>query len=87
MIAGLEEITGGEIAIDGRVVNRLEPRERDIAMVFQNYALYPHMSVAENIVLFAADRACVEGDHPRQGGGRRRHPRASATSSAASPRS
>ena len=49
MIAGLEEITGGEIAIDGRVVNRLEPRERDIAMVFQNYALYPHMSVAENM--------------------------------------
>ena len=49
MIAGLEEITGGEIAIDGRVVNRLEPRERDIAMVFQNYALYPHMSVEENM--------------------------------------
>ncbi len=49
MIAGLEEITGGEIAIDGRVVNRLEPRERDIAMMFQNYALYPHMSVAENM--------------------------------------
>ena len=49
MIAGLEEITGGEIAIDGRVVNALEPRERDIAMVFQNYALYPHMSVAENM--------------------------------------
>ncbi len=49
MIAGLEEISSGEIAIDGRVVNRLEPRERDIAMVFQNYALYPHMSVAENM--------------------------------------
>jgi len=49
MIAGLEEITGGEIAIDGRVVNQLEPRERGCAMVFQNYALYPHMSVAENI--------------------------------------
>src|SRR6187455_1271670 len=49
MIAGLEEITGGEIAIDGRVVNRLEPRERGCAMVFQNYALYPHMTVAENI--------------------------------------
>src|SRR5215468_12270145 len=49
MIAGLEEITGGEIAIDGTVVNRLEPRERGCAMVFQNYALYPHMSVAENI--------------------------------------
>jgi len=49
MIAGLEEITGGEIAIDGQVVNKLEPRERGCAMVFQNYALYPHMTVAENI--------------------------------------
>ncbi|PST22190.1 sn-glycerol-3-phosphate import ATP-binding protein UgpC [Mesorhizobium plurifarium] len=49
MIAGLEEITGGEIAINGRVVNRLEPRERGCAMVFQNYALYPHMTVAGNI--------------------------------------
>ncbi|MCV3207625.1 sn-glycerol-3-phosphate import ATP-binding protein UgpC [Mesorhizobium sp. YC-39] len=49
MIAGLEEISGGEIAIDGTVVNRLEPRERGCAMVFQNYALYPHMSVAQNI--------------------------------------
>ncbi|PZV38180.1 sn-glycerol-3-phosphate import ATP-binding protein UgpC [Mesorhizobium kowhaii] len=49
MIAGLEEISGGEIAIDGTVVNKLEPRERGCAMVFQNYALYPHMSVAQNI--------------------------------------
>ena len=49
MIAGLEEITSGEIAIDGTVVNALEPRERGCAMVFQNYALYPHMSVADNI--------------------------------------
>jgi len=49
MIAGLEEITAGEIAIDGKVVNRLEPAERDIAMVFQNYALYPHMSVFNNM--------------------------------------
>ena len=49
MIAGLESITAGEIAIGGRVVNRLEPRERGCAMVFQNYALYPHMTVAENI--------------------------------------
>ena len=49
MIAGLEEITGGEIAIGGRVVNKLEPRERGCAMVFQNYALYPHMTVADNI--------------------------------------
>ncbi len=49
MVAGLEEITGGDIAIGGRVVNRLEPSERDIAMVFQNYALYPHMSVYDNM--------------------------------------
>ena len=49
MIAGLEAITGGEIAIGGRVVNQLEPKDRDIAMVFQNYALYPHMSVYGNM--------------------------------------
>ncbi|APF39101.1 sn-glycerol-3-phosphate ABC transporter ATP-binding protein UgpC [Chelatococcus daeguensis] len=49
MIAGLEEITAGEIRIGDKVVNRLEPRERGCAMVFQNYALYPHMSVAGNI--------------------------------------
>jgi sn-glycerol 3-phosphate transport system ATP-binding protein len=49
LIAGLEVITGGEIAIGGKVVNKLEPRERGCAMVFQNYALYPHMTVADNI--------------------------------------
>jgi multiple sugar transport system ATP-binding protein len=49
MIAGLEEITQGEVSIGGRVVNRVPPKERDIAMVFQNYALYPHLSVADNI--------------------------------------
>ena len=49
MIAGLENITAGEIAIDDRVVNRVPPKERDIAMVFQNYALYPHMTVADNM--------------------------------------
>ncbi len=49
MVAGLEEITAGEIAIGARVVNRLEPAQRDIAMVFQNYALYPHMSVYDNM--------------------------------------
>jgi len=49
MIAGLEEITGGEIAIGGAVVNDIPPRDRDIAMVFQNYALYPHMSVYDNM--------------------------------------
>jgi sn-glycerol 3-phosphate transport system ATP-binding protein len=49
MVAGLEEISDGEISIGDRVVNRLEPAERDIAMVFQNYALYPHMSVFDNM--------------------------------------
>ncbi|MBP0600843.1 sn-glycerol-3-phosphate import ATP-binding protein UgpC [Herbaspirillum sp. LeCh32-8] len=49
MVAGLEEISGGQIVIGERVVNELEPKERDIAMVFQNYALYPHMTVYENM--------------------------------------
>ena len=49
MVAGLEEITGGEVVIGGRVVNDLEPKDRDIAMVFQNYALYPHMNVFNNM--------------------------------------
>ena len=49
MIAGLEQVTFGEIAIDGRVVNDVEPKDRDIAMVFQNYALYPHMTVFQNM--------------------------------------
>jgi len=49
MIAGLEEISGGTISIDGRVVNDIAPKDRDIAMVFQNYALYPHMSVYDNL--------------------------------------
>jgi multiple sugar transport system ATP-binding protein len=49
MVAGLEEITDGKVSIGGRVVNDLTPKERDIAMVFQNYALYPHLSVSDNI--------------------------------------
>ncbi len=49
MVAGLEEVSGGDICIGSRVVNDLEPAERDIAMVFQNYALYPHMSVFDNM--------------------------------------
>jgi multiple sugar transport system ATP-binding protein len=61
MIAGLENITSGEIAIGDRVVNNVPPKERDIAMVFQNYALYPHMTVAENMAfsmkLRGADKA------------------------------
>ena len=49
MIAGLESVTSGEISIDGKVVNNLEPKDRDVAMVFQSYALYPNMTVYENI--------------------------------------
>ena len=49
MVAGLEEITSGEISIGDRVVNDLPPKDRDIAMVFQSYALYPHMSVYDNL--------------------------------------
>ena len=49
MIAGLEEISGGELSIDGKIMNDVEPKDRDIAMVFQNYALYPHMTVFDNM--------------------------------------
>ena len=49
MIAGLEEITAGELRIDNEIVNDFEPKDRNIAMVFQNYALYPHMSIFDNM--------------------------------------
>ena len=49
MVAGLEDITEGELYIDGKLVNDVPPKDRDIAMVFQNYALYPHMSVYDNM--------------------------------------
>src|SRR6476646_7152629 len=60
MIAGLEEITGGTIAIGDRVVNRLQPKDRDIAMVFQNYALYQHMSVYDNLAFGLRNRKVAE---------------------------
>ncbi|MGD9479062.1 UNVERIFIED_ORG: sn-glycerol-3-phosphate ABC transporter ATP-binding protein UgpC [Roseateles sp. XES5] len=59
MIAGLEEISGGEVSIAGRTVNDLEPRDRGVAMVFQNYALYPHMTIYDNIA-FGLRRMKVE---------------------------
>jgi len=69
MIAGLENITGGEIAIGGRVVNNVPPKDRDIAMVFQNYALYPHMTVRENMafsmMLAKAPREVMEEEVQR----------------------
>jgi multiple sugar transport system ATP-binding protein len=65
MIAGLEEISGGEIRIGGRVVNNVAPKERDIAMVFQNYALYPHMTVYDNMA-FSLKLAGVTGEAARR---------------------
>jgi multiple sugar transport system ATP-binding protein len=64
MVAGLENISGGEIAISGKVVNQVPPKERDIAMVFQNYALYPHMTVRDNmafsLMLAKKDKAFID---------------------------
>jgi sn-glycerol 3-phosphate transport system ATP-binding protein len=72
MVAGLEAITTGEIAIGERVVNDLEPKDRDIAMVFQNYALYPHMSVFDNMAyglrLRGIDKAGIEEKVQRAAG-------------------
>ncbi|SDI61018.1 ABC transporter ATP-binding protein [Dolosicoccus paucivorans] len=61
MIAGLEEITKGELIIDGKVMNDVEPKDRDIAMVFQNYALYPHMTVFDNMAYGLRLRKMDEG--------------------------
>src|SRR5215208_1528829 len=62
MIAGLEEITSGTIQIGDRVVNDVPPKERDIAMVFQNYALYPHMTVYENMAFALKLRGLEKAD-------------------------
>ena len=66
MVAGLEEISAGEILIGGRVVNQLEPKDRDCAMVFQNYALYPHMSVFENMAYGLKIRGVPSGEIKRR---------------------
>jgi len=60
MVAGLETVTSGEIGIGGRMVNQIEPADRDIAMVFQNYALYPHMSVYNNMAYGLRNRGMAE---------------------------
>ena len=65
MIAGLEEISGGQIRIDGRIVNDLQPKDRNIAMVFQNYAIYPHVTVADNIA-FGLYRSKLSKSEKRQ---------------------
>src|SRR4051794_18717989 len=62
MVAGLEEITSGEVRIGDRVVNELEPKDRDIAMVFQNYALYPHMTVFANMAYGLRIRGFTKAD-------------------------
>lgn len=62
LISGLEDITSGEILIDGKVVNNLHPKDRDIAFVFQSYALYPHMSVYDNIAFGLKMRKCGKAD-------------------------
>ena len=56
MVAGLEESSDGELYIDGRLVNDVAPKDRDIAMVFQNYALYPHMTVYDNLAFALINR-------------------------------
>ena len=66
MIAGLEPITGGTIRIDGTVVNDLPPKARDISMVFQNYALYPHMTVAENMAFSLTLAGAAKADKTRE---------------------
>ena len=62
MIAGLEDITSGEISLDGKVINNIDPSERDVAMVFQNYALYPHMSVYNNMAYGLKNRGISKED-------------------------
>ena len=66
MVAGLEEITEGELYIDGKLVNDVAPKDRDIAMVFQNYALYPHMTVYDNMAFsLKLKKVPKDGDRPQ----------------------
>ena len=66
MVAGLESITEGEVRIGDRVVNEIEPADRDIAMVFQNYALYPHMSVRQNLAYGLKNRGTPKAEIERR---------------------
>ena len=72
MVAGLEEITTGTIRLDGKVVNDLSAKDRDIAMVFQNYALYPHLTVHDNIAFSLSMRGVRKAERDRRSGRRRR---------------
>ena len=69
MVAGLEEATGGNILFDGKAVERLEPKDRDIAMVFQSYALYPHMSVRDNMAFSLRMKGVIASE--KEAAGRR----------------
>ena len=66
MIAGLEDISGGEIAIGERIVNQVDPKDRDVAMVFQDYALYPHLNVYENIAFSLRYRGVAKAEIARR---------------------
>ena len=82
MVAGLEDITSGDILIDDKVVNHLPPKDRDIAMVFQNYALYPHMTVYQNMAFGLTLRKFPKQEIQAEGkrrGGNPEHPRAAGT--------
>ena len=81
MVAGLEEITEGEIRIGERVVNHVPPRDRDIAMVFQSYALYPHLTVRENMAFGLKLRKLDKAGGRAAGRERRPDPRASTSCS------
>ena len=76
MVAGLDEVTSGTIRLDGKVVNDLSPKDRDVAMVFQNYALYPHMNVLQNIAFSLRVRGVAKQEREREGARGGRHPRA-----------
>ena len=86
MIAGLEDITDGDLVIGGERVNDLPPRDRDIAMVFQNYALYPHMTVRENMGFALKLAKADQGEIDQQGRARRRRSSTSSSTSSASRR-
>ena len=83
MLAGLEHVTSGEILIGDRVVNDLPPKDRDIAMVFQNYALYPHLTVADNMAFSLTLKNALEGRDRRRGSSRRPRSSGSPTCSTA----
>ena len=87
ILAGLEELTAGELFIDGKQVTDLPPKDRDVAMVFQNYALYPHMTVAQNLGFGLRLRKTPKDEYERRVARRREDPRASSRCCTASRRS